>query len=263
LINFRSLLSFLFRGQRPASTNALREPSAPSALPAFRKNEPPEIDATPDKPVGFGFKTNWFAIRDATPEAVLKALDFADAQPANWETGLQYLAVKSTDDHWVFVSPLIDQWVFIIGGIWMPHPARGPGWLDETGRKFDAFLGRLLPHFSDIQFFGSYRVTGFVAWMRAIDGNVIRSFAFNDAECWENAGVQTPEEAQLNFADISGLAPMEAVEKFFSDEGAHLLDEEDVVRLAALWSLDPSRLEEEDHEPGTGFLARFPAEWMA
>ncbi|QGM46920.1 hypothetical protein [Methylocystis heyeri] len=242
------------------------------------------IDATPDRPVAFGFKMMWFAIRDATPEAVLKALGFADSKPANWATGLHLAAGR---EHWVFISPPLDRWVFIAGGIWMPHPARGSEWLDGTGRKFDALIGRLLPHFSDVQFFGSYRVTGFVAWMRAIDGKVFRASAFNDSECWENVGAQTPEEAQLQFADLSALPLSEVNDALFSEEEAReerrealqqqglshaetrklvpyaTPDEIDLLRLAALWSLDPSSLEEEDHEAGTGFLVRFPPEWVS
>jgi hypothetical protein len=286
LIDFRSLFSHLLGRSLPTLPANARAETEPRPAALAPKADKPEdlIEATPDKPVSFGFKTMWFAIRDATPDAVLNALGIADAKPANWATGLHLAGGR---EPWVFVSPPLDGWVFIAGGIWMPHPARGSEWLDGTGRKFAALTGRLLPHFSDVQFFGSYRVTGFVAWMRAVDGKVIRAFAFNDADCWENAGAQTPEESQLQFADVSGLPPEEVNDRIFSEEEAReerreallqgglspaeirellpnaLADEEDVLRLAALWSLDPSLLERGEHEAGVGFVARFPPEWIA
>jgi hypothetical protein len=45
----------------------------------------------------------------------------------------------------------------------------------------------------------------------------------------------------------------------FCKKGRHALhDETDVVDLAALWSIDPSRLSEQDHLLGLGLAARLP-----
>jgi hypothetical protein len=48
----------------------------------------PSFDQTPDKPAPFGFKISWFAVKATDPAAVLDALEFKEAMPANWASGL-------------------------------------------------------------------------------------------------------------------------------------------------------------------------------
>ena len=114
----------------------------------------------------------------------------------------------------------------------------------------------------------------------------MRIFAFGEADVVANVGEQTPEETKLTFLDLSGLAPSDASEKMFrvADEQTAerdslvasglsrreararvlqkgrdaLPDEADVVDLAALWSIDPSRLSEQDHPLRLGLAACLP-----
>jgi hypothetical protein len=102
----------------------------------------------------------------------------------------------------------------------------------------------------------------------------------------ENVGEQTPEEAKLGMANISGLSPAEAGDEIFRLVGEQIAEEEalvatglsgrearknvrqtsgsafpnetDVVELAGLWSIDPSRLSEQNHPPSLGLVARLP-----
>jgi hypothetical protein len=48
----------------------------------------PTFGLTPDKPEDFGFKISWFAVTATGPAAVLDALEFKEAVPANWASGL-------------------------------------------------------------------------------------------------------------------------------------------------------------------------------
>jgi hypothetical protein len=48
----------------------------------------PSFDQTPDKPAPFGFKISWFAVKATDPAAVVDALEFKEAMPANWASGL-------------------------------------------------------------------------------------------------------------------------------------------------------------------------------
>jgi hypothetical protein len=146
----------------------------------------------------------------------------------------------------------------------------------------------LMKRFDDVQFFGSHRVVDFVAWARALKGKPVRIFAWTGSEdaVLANVGEQTLEEAKLKFADLSGLSPSDAVDKMFAieeEQGAEqdklvasglsrrealtrvrqngrggFPDETDVVELAALWSIDPSRLSDQDHPHGLGLAARLP-----
>ena len=100
-----------------------------------------------------------------------------------------------------------------------------------------------------------------------------------------NVGDQTPEEAKLGLPDLSGLSLSDAEDKLFSVaegldaeqeklvesglsqgeayerayQGCHAFpNEQDVVALAALWSIDPTQLSERDHAPGLGLIVRLP-----
>jgi hypothetical protein len=56
----------------------------------------------------------------------------------------------------------------------------------------------------------------------------------------------------------SGLSRREARARVLQKGRDALPDEADVVDLAALWSIDPSRLSEQDHPLGLGLAARLP-----
>jgi hypothetical protein len=243
------------------------------------------FDQTPDKPKGFGFKVLWFAIKASNPASVLDALEFGETTPANWASGVA--AVYGSD--WVFASPPVSGWVLIVGSS-LPYPTVDTH--EDSGKRFDVLFSRLMQRFDDVQFFGSHRVSDFVTWARAVKGKPMRIFAWSggNGEVLANVGEQTPEEAQLGLINLTGLSPSDAVDKIFKivgeqqDEADALVasglsrrealarvrqngrgdfpGEIDVVELAALWSLDPSRLEEQDHPVGLGLAARLPNDLM-
>jgi hypothetical protein len=245
----------------------------------------PSFDQTPDKPKGFGFKVLWFAVKAANPASVLDALEFGETTPANWASGLP----AAYGDQWVFASPPVSGWVFVVG-LSLPYPTIETH--DDSGKRFDVLFSRLMQRFDDVQFFGSHRVSDFVAWARAVKGKPTRIFAWSGSEgaVLANIGEQTPEEAKLGFANLTGLSPSNAADKIFrvageqQDETDALVasglsrrealakvrqngrggfpSEPDVVELAALWSLDPSRLEQQDHPIGLGLAARLPNDLM-
>jgi hypothetical protein len=243
------------------------------------------FDQTPDAPQGFGYKTLWFSIKASDPALVIDALGFGPATPANWESGLA--AAYSNGDRetpWVFVSPPIDGWVLAMSSRF-PYPVTIDA-NQDLGRKFDILFSRLMKRFDEVQFFGGHRSVGFVTWARALGGDPIRIYGFAEADVLANFGAQTAEEAQLGFVDLSGLSPSDASEKIFtvaeerdseeerliasgvspgeavahSSEGSRhpIPDESDVVDLAALWSIDPTLLSDEDHQPGVGLAVRLP-----
>ncbi len=209
--------------------------------------------------------------------------------PANWASGLAAMYGDSqSSDAWVFASPPVSGWVLVVGSS-LPYPTNETH--HDIGRRFDVLFSRLMQRFDDVQFFGSHRVVDFVAWARALNSKPVRIFAFAD-EVMANFGDQTLEEAKLGFANLGGFSPTEALDEIFRiageqdaeqdalmasglshreararvlQKGRHALHSEtDVVDLAALWSIDPSRLSEQDHPPGVGLAVRLPedlAQW--
>jgi hypothetical protein len=247
----------------------------------------PSFDQTPDKPEPFGFKVNWFAVKASDPASVLEALGFGEATPANWASGLKAMYGDLEGDSWVFASPPLSGWILVVGHS-LPYPTNETHY--DTGKRFDELFSRLMKRFDDVQFFGSHRVADFVTWARALNGKPMRIFAWagSNGEVLANIGEQTPEEAKLAFINLTGLSPSDAGDKIFriageqQDEADALVasglsrrealarvrqngrgdfpGETDVVELAALWSLDPIRLEEQDHPVGLGLAARLPSD---
>jgi hypothetical protein len=243
------------------------------------------FNQTPDKPQGFGFKVLWFALKAFGPAAVVDAIGLGEATPANWESGLAAVYASERDDAWVFVSPPISGWVLVVS-CHLPYPTTQSH--DEAGKKFDALFSRLMKLFDDVQFYGSHRVVDFVTWARAVNGKPVRIFAWTGSEgvVLENIGERTLEEAKLGLANLTGLSPAEAGDEIFrlaeeysaqedalvaaglsrrealrsvrQNSGQSFPGETDVVELAGLWSIDPSRLSEQDHPLSLGLAARLP-----
>jgi hypothetical protein len=262
--------------------------SAPAVNPVQQAS--PLFNQTPDEPEPFGFKVSWFAVKASNPAAVLDALELADATPANWKSGLAAVYSRQKDGRWAFISPPISGWVFAVSTSW-PYPVAIEAeyqteYQHDIGRRFDLLFSRLMKKFDDVQFLGSHRVVDFVVWARALNGKPRRIFAHADGEVLANFGEQAPEEVKLGFANLSGLSPSDATDRIFEvaeeqdaeadglvanglsrrealakvrENGRHAMpDEKDVIDLAALWSIDPLRLESQKHPVGLGLAARLP-----
>ena len=242
----------------------------------------PPFNQTPDQPEPFGYKVSWFALKASDPASVLDALQFGEATPANWSSGLA-AAYSHGDDGWVFVSPPLNGWVLAISSRW-PYPTIETH--HDIGARFDVVFSCLMKRFDDVQFFGSHRVSDFAAWARAQNGEPTRIFSWGDGQVCMNFGDQTPEEAKLGLVGLTGLSPSDATDEIFrmaeerGEEEERLVanglsreeaqkkvlqnarrtfpEEDDVIALAALWSIDPTQLTDQGHPPGLGLAARLP-----
>jgi hypothetical protein len=70
--------------------------------------------------------------------------------------------------------------------------------------------------------------------------------------------VADEQTAERDSLVASGLSRREARARVLQKGRDALPDEADVVDLAALWSIDPSRLSEQDHPLGLGLAGRLP-----
>lgn len=151
--------------------------AAGSGLGAAWSSVVPSFDQTPDKPMSFGYKVSWFAVKASDPARVLDALELKRGTPANWTAGLAAALPFPSTATWVFVSPPVSGWVLVVGAPHvLPHPVAPTECFHDIGRKFDVLFSRLMKRFADVQFFGSYRVVSFVAWARAQNGEPNRVF---------------------------------------------------------------------------------------
>lgn len=246
--------------------------------------------ATADEPIGFGYKTNWLAIRTDSPDAVISALNLSNVQPASWKSGvaISYAWQPDMQMKAVFVTPPICGWVLVTGKL-LPYPeSLESGGKAEIRRRFDAMFTGLAGKFPEVQFFGTYRVVGFDAWGRARDGKVERLFSFMDGVN-VNIGAQTPEERSLGFLDLEqrtgeeatsfmfecaeqeeeritraineGMARRQAIQEVRQQGRSALPSESDTADLAGAWSIDPNKIDEMELPKSMGKIGYLPDEF--
>ncbi|MEU8664295.1 hypothetical protein [Actinoplanes philippinensis] len=186
----------------------------------------------PGTPSGtsFGIKRTWLAVRGTSVEEVAAAVGLTGARPAGWDEG-----VAAADDEQVFVTPPIAGWILVVNTVHV-HGA-------ESVAQLSARLG------AEVQYFGNHRVSDYAEWARAVDGRLVRHVLCGESLApgvhAEEEGVPTPVEVEIGFSA--------------TDPGAVWADEDDVLRVAGAWSIDPVTLDVVESSPRDGLLGRFDA----
>jgi hypothetical protein len=175
--------------------------------------------------VGFGGKQAWLAVesRDNTgPAEVLAALGLRDLGTVPWRDGLDLAYL--TDDRVALTPPL--------------PGARDQTWILATGRYLlrpDVpvdVIGLSERLGTEVQFFATHRVTEMHRWQRAVGGELIRTFGYvgqtGEVTSWHG----DPDPAERD----AGL-PGE-----LDEDTTVLVGENDVLKVAGAWSIDPSTL---------------------
>lgn len=170
--------------------------------------------------VGFGGKQAWLAVRDGDPSAIIAALGLRDLGTVRWRDGIDLAHLA--DDR-VGVTPALPG-------------ARDEHWTLAVGRWF-LLVTPDLPELSkvldtEVQFFATHRVTESHRWQRAAHGNLIRAFGYvgqtGEITTWRG----DPDPAERD-AGLPGT---------IDDVTSVLVAEQDVLRMAGTWSLDPTTL---------------------
>lgn len=221
------------------------EPSAAPAGPADYADP-----RGPAYPVPFGPKCTWLAVRAESAPAVAEQLGLVEAQSASWAEGVHagyqgrrspaFAGRRST----VFVTPPVEGWVLVLG---------------TTDRlEADELLTGLSARWGEAQRFATHRGASAGGWALARAGRVVRALAFGDGLVASAEGEPTAVERDLGLSRIPG----EPGAPVAGDEEEPCLDEAEVLRVAAAWSLDPSTLEGRDGpcEPGVVGRLRAPSE---
>jgi hypothetical protein len=165
-----------------------------------------------DTMLPFGSKQAWLAVRAGD---VLGALGLRDLGTVKWRDGLDLAYL--TDDR-VAVTPPLNGWTLAVGRHLLINPPDVPG------------LSAALK--TEVQFFSTHRVTESHKWMRAVDGLLIRSFGYvgqtGQVTSW--FGEPSPDE---NLPETMDPA---------DEDTTVLVGEQDVLRVAGAWSIDPTTL---------------------
>jgi hypothetical protein len=175
-----------------------------------------------DVMAGFGGKQAWLAVRDGDPAEILEALGLRDLGTVRWRDGIDLAHL--TDDRVALTPPLPGardtRWVLAVGR-YLLRP--------DMVTDVIALSGRL---HTEVQFFATHRVTEMHRWQRAVDGVPSRTFGYvgqtGEVTSWH--GDPDPAERE------AGLPAT------FDDRTSVLVSEQDVLKVANAWSLDPTTL---------------------
>lgn len=179
------------------------------------------------KPLPFGFKINWLAIKSNNIQEVGQALN---NNRKIYSTNMEY-GIHGAYDTFTFVTPPIDGWIIVM---------RPPFYLEDQDGI--AKLEYLSKQFGEVHFYGNHRVSSYGAFAKFINGIMIRGFSMAD-EIYLNEGILTPIEedilSQGKQEDINESNESNPEEQYF-----YLSDEESICEIAGAWSINPLKLDQ-------------------
>jgi hypothetical protein len=190
--------------------------------------------ADAEQPIPFGPKTAWLALDTTDTEAVATALGLREARPATWAEGID-AAYESA----VFVTPPLADWTLAVGTALFPP--------DRAEEFVKPLLEPLSRQFGDAQYFCTHWDVELHIWARARQGRLVRGYGWlgqRSLTLWDE-GAPTKEERDLGLRFLEGQSPTGTKP-----------DENCVMQLADLWSIDPTNLDANFKEPAMGLLEK-------
>ena len=194
----------------------------------------------PDKPINFGIKTIWCAVKSDNHLIIADFLKFDKTKTCNWIEG----TIRAYE--WgVFIMPAINNWV-IIHGWGLPIPNT-----QNDMRNSDKFLNSLSKEFGEAQMFGNHRVSSSAFWMKSEKGELKRIYIVGDGT-GGMIGEPTEIERKWNLIDCSSP---KIDDKEYRDN--HLYPGEDeVIEVAGNWSVNPMEIESIENVGKEGIYGR-------
>ncbi len=170
----------------------------------------------------------WIAIRSSNLDAVLQALHLHNPIPCSWQED-----PSAHSKHRLFLSAPVGGWILI----------RGQALPDLLLDVDDCFclLQALSNELGEVQWFAMDRVLHHHGWARAINGQILRAYAWAGQTLW-NQGLETQGERSLGMVFDDYCDP--ARHSFFGVAEDYRCNTEKVNLLAARWSLDPTTLDD-------------------
>ncbi len=190
-------------------------------------------------PVGFGYKSAWLAIRTEDTEAAAEALRVTDAHAASWAEGIEAAYRARQGRPLVFLTPVVDGWTLAVLG-------RGELFEDDGVGGGTLDLPSLSHRFGEVQKFATHRVVDYQEWQRWVDGSPVRRY------CWIG------ESGEIRFDEGEPISAegnlLRAADLDGDWDAFDLANEENVMAVAAEWSLNPTTLDERDDLPPRGLI---------
>jgi hypothetical protein len=211
------------------------------------EKDSPAMIAEPNGVVSFGYKCIWIAVNTHDRDRVAEILGIKNLIACNWEKG-----IEKAYENKIFISPSVGIWTLIAG--WGLVDFEPKNELDEA-KGFKQKIDILSKEFGEAQLFFTHRVTEYHGWAKSINGTTTRYYSFL-GERFENIlieGEATPFEKQLNLANTFSEEAKD--ENYYEREDIVFPDEELVMKIAEVWSVNPTTLEDRtDISKGLGLV---------
>jgi hypothetical protein len=199
--------------------------------------------------MSFGYKSAWFALRSANTEAVMRALSLSSPVLAKAKVAIDaaYGNDSAGPSGKVFVTPPLSGWTLATSTGFFDIADAEPAQFPEMVAKLSTELG------TEVQFFATHRVIEAHLWARAIGGRLVRAYSYvgESGEKKVDIGELTPEEVALDLRFFDPSSPDAEHDGYWERQDLKYPDEDDVMRVAERWSVNPSALT----EIPDGFLA--------
>jgi len=199
-----------------------------------------------DDPQPFGFKMCWLAVADADQFQVIRSLGLTNVRECGWRQGMS-AAYGEAGPHDVFVTPPVNNWILVIGrALWNKMDLNGC--LEDN-----LWYQHLLSQHGEVHYYSTHRAVGNHAWVKGKKGHIVRGYGYSGelGEIMWCVGDPTPQEQWLRF---NFYTPDNVGSK---KPNLRYPDEQDVLILAALWSVDTT-FENSKIGEGPGYIGSLP-----
>jgi hypothetical protein len=188
------------------------------------------VDDSPTKPTTFGRKATWIAIKSVNHEEIVG--EFKKVGKKSFRTNLESGVYGSYASN-IFVFPPIMDWTLVIHPEFNIELDEQLQYLKEMSKKYD-----------EVQFFGSFRGVGYSAWGKFVRAETIRAYSVADGIVNLNIGELTERENMFIEEEIQKSTDEDEL-NWIKNEGKLLCmsDEENVLRMAGEWSINPDKLD--------------------
>lgn len=197
------------------------------------KSESKKILIKQDKPIDFGYKIVWIAVKTNNKSELSKIIGLKNVKPSNWTRGIENAYDKS-----VFITPQIGEWTLAVG-MGLPF-----GDNQESIEKLEEILNKLSSVFGEAHFFGTHRVVEYHNWMKSVNGKMERIYSYI-GESLKNIkvyGKPTETESKLNL--FNSFSEEAKSDKYYNRKDLEYADEKLVMKVAESWSVNPTKLTE-------------------
>ncbi|WNJ17149.1 hypothetical protein [Pontibacter sp. G13] len=198
-------------------------------------------EVMPDKPLGFGYKNKWIALKTDDRDKVVKFLNLKKVQKSNWKDG-----VKFGYEEGVFITPDINGWTL----------ALGVDISDLESEDSQEFLKRASTEFEECQIFQTHRIVEYHFWGKAKNGHIERLYSYvgESGENLINEGKPTEIENTYNL--VNTFSKESESDDYWEREDLDIPDEQIVMEIAENWSIDPTKIEEIKGLEGIGLIGK-------